>query len=142
MSSFFSDLRFRRSFACIQMFPPMFWFLLQVLLSLKKRIKLEEAPFLVFQLDQLGIDAKVRKYDLSATTYIRQVSMKSLEFKGQAAHGTGFCGFTGINAGTEKLQRIVVLLIFWFQTLLVIRCVSSAPRLRLEPSFSKWSSGR
>uniref|UniRef100_A0A3Q2FD83 Vacuolar protein sorting 13 homolog C n=1 Tax=Cyprinodon variegatus TaxID=28743 RepID=A0A3Q2FD83_CYPVA len=68
----------------------------QVLLSLKKRIKLEEAPFLVFQLDQLGIDAKVRKYDLSATTYIRQVSMKSLEFKGQAAHGAGFCGFTGI----------------------------------------------
>uniref|UniRef100_A0A3Q2DLX0 Vacuolar protein sorting 13 homolog C n=1 Tax=Cyprinodon variegatus TaxID=28743 RepID=A0A3Q2DLX0_CYPVA len=49
----------------------------QVLLSLKKRIKLEEAPFLVFQLDQLGIDAKVRKYDLSATTYIRQVSMKN-----------------------------------------------------------------
>uniref|UniRef100_A0A3Q2G8Y9 Vacuolar protein sorting 13 homolog C n=1 Tax=Cyprinodon variegatus TaxID=28743 RepID=A0A3Q2G8Y9_CYPVA len=96
LSSFFSDLRFCRSLACIQMFPPMFWFLLQVLLSLKKRIKLEEAPFLVFQLDQLGIDAKVRKYDLSATTYIRQVSMKSLEFKGQAAHGAGFCGFTGI----------------------------------------------
>ncbi|XP_035991633.1 vacuolar protein sorting-associated protein 13C isoform X3 [Fundulus heteroclitus] len=53
----------------------------QVLLCLKKHIKQEETPFLVFQLDQLGINAKVRKYDMSATTYIRHVSMKSLEFK-------------------------------------------------------------
>ncbi|KAM4744636.1 intermembrane lipid transfer protein VPS13C isoform 3-T3 [Anableps anableps] len=53
----------------------------EVLLSLKKHFNQQEAPFLVFQLDQLGISTKVRKYDLSATTYIRQVSMKSLEFK-------------------------------------------------------------
>ncbi|MEQ2274133.1 hypothetical protein XENORESO_014580 [Xenotaenia resolanae] len=53
----------------------------EVLLSLKKLIKQEEAPFLVFQLDQLGINTKVRMYDMSATTYIRQVSVKSLEFK-------------------------------------------------------------
>lgn len=58
-----------------------------MLLSLKKRSDQREAPFLVFQLDQLGIHTKVRRFDLCATTYIRQVSMKSLEFKGQT--GTG-----------------------------------------------------
>ncbi|MEQ2157611.1 hypothetical protein GOODEAATRI_003488 [Goodea atripinnis] len=47
----------------------------EVLLSLKKLIKQEEAPFLVFQLDQLGINTKVRMYDMSATTYIRQTQM-------------------------------------------------------------------
>uniref|UniRef100_A0A3Q2C8D3 Vacuolar protein sorting 13 homolog C n=1 Tax=Cyprinodon variegatus TaxID=28743 RepID=A0A3Q2C8D3_CYPVA len=75
----------------------------QVLLSLKKRIKLEEAPFLVFQLDQLGIDAKVRKYDLSATTYIRQVSMKSLEFKDSV--GDPLCLISSsAEAGAELLK--------------------------------------
>uniref|UniRef100_A0A1A8GA63 Vacuolar protein sorting 13 homolog C n=1 Tax=Nothobranchius korthausae TaxID=1143690 RepID=A0A1A8GA63_9TELE len=53
----------------------------EVLLSLKKSIEQKEAPFLVFQLDHLGINTEVRKYDMSATTYIRKVSMKSLEFK-------------------------------------------------------------
>uniref|UniRef100_A0A1A7WXB8 Vacuolar protein sorting 13 homolog C n=1 Tax=Iconisemion striatum TaxID=60296 RepID=A0A1A7WXB8_9TELE len=53
----------------------------EVLLSLKKSIEQKESPFLVFQLDHLGINTKVRKYDMSATTYIRKVSMKSLEFK-------------------------------------------------------------
>ncbi|XP_070411206.1 intermembrane lipid transfer protein VPS13C isoform X2 [Nothobranchius furzeri] len=53
----------------------------EVLLSLKKSIEQKESPFLVFQLDHLGINTEVRKYDMSATTYIRKVSMKSLEFK-------------------------------------------------------------
>uniref|UniRef100_A0A3B3YD34 Vacuolar protein sorting 13 homolog C n=1 Tax=Poecilia mexicana TaxID=48701 RepID=A0A3B3YD34_9TELE len=57
---------------------PPFCFLLQVLLSLKKRLDQQEAPFLVLQLDQLGIHTKVRMFDLCATTYIRRVSVVPL----------------------------------------------------------------
>ncbi|KAM4592302.1 intermembrane lipid transfer protein VPS13C isoform 6-T6 [Odontesthes bonariensis] len=53
----------------------------EVLLTLKKPRQQSEAPFLVFQLAQLGVNTKVRKYDLCATTYIKTVSVKCLEFK-------------------------------------------------------------
>ncbi|MEQ2217207.1 hypothetical protein XENOCAPTIV_029627 [Xenoophorus captivus] len=62
-----------------------------VLLSLKKLIKQEEAPFLVFQLDQLGINTKVRMYDMSATT--RRVSFTNLlsMFHQADRSGPDFC---------------------------------------------------
>lgn len=59
-------------------------FLCKVLLTLKKPREQKELPFLVFQIAQLGIDTKVRKYDMCATTYIKKITMKCLEFKGQS----------------------------------------------------------
>ncbi|XP_032413243.1 vacuolar protein sorting-associated protein 13C isoform X9 [Xiphophorus hellerii] len=75
----------------------------EVLLSLKKCPDQQEAPFLVFQLDQLGIHTKVRRFDLCATTYIRQVSMKSLEFKD--ATGDPLCLIrSSAESGAELLK--------------------------------------
>ncbi|XP_027870643.1 vacuolar protein sorting-associated protein 13C isoform X9 [Xiphophorus couchianus] len=75
----------------------------EVLLSLKKSPDQQEAPFLVFQLDQLGIHTKVRRFDLCATTYIRQVSMKSLEFKDAA--GDPLCLIrSSAESGAELLK--------------------------------------
>ena len=57
---------------------------LQVLLTLKKPREKTETPFLVLHVAHLGIDTKVRKYDMCATTYIKKITMKCLEFKGQS----------------------------------------------------------
>uniref|UniRef100_A0A671VVB0 Vacuolar protein sorting 13 homolog C n=1 Tax=Sparus aurata TaxID=8175 RepID=A0A671VVB0_SPAAU len=51
----------------------------EVLLTLKKPREQKESPFLVFQVAQLGIDTKVRKYDMCATTYINKITMKCLD---------------------------------------------------------------
>ncbi|XP_037835905.1 vacuolar protein sorting-associated protein 13C isoform X2 [Kryptolebias marmoratus] len=53
----------------------------EVLLSLKKPMEQKESPFLVFLLHHLGMNTKVRKYDMCATTFIKKVSMKCMEFK-------------------------------------------------------------
>lgn len=58
-------------------------FLSKASLSLKKLREQEEEPFLILHVTHLGIDVKVHKFDLCATTYIKEVTMKSLEFKGQ-----------------------------------------------------------
>ncbi|XP_067298474.1 intermembrane lipid transfer protein VPS13C isoform X7 [Pseudorasbora parva] len=52
----------------------------EVMLKLKKSKNGQESPFLVLHVAQLGIDTKVRKYDMEATTYIKTISMKCLEF--------------------------------------------------------------
>ncbi|XP_052416330.1 intermembrane lipid transfer protein VPS13C isoform X5 [Carassius gibelio] len=52
----------------------------EVMLRLKKSKNGEECPFLVLHIAHLGIDTKVRKYDMEATTYIKNISMKCLEF--------------------------------------------------------------
>lgn len=56
-----------------------------MLLTLKKQ---QEKPFLVLQVSHLGIDTKVRKYDMCATTYIRKIGVKCPEFKGRT-HPSG-----------------------------------------------------
>ncbi|KAI2662683.1 Vacuolar protein sorting-associated protein 13C [Labeo rohita] len=53
---------------------------LPVMLKLKKSKNGKECPFLVLHAAQLGINTKVRKYDMEATTYIKTISMKCLEF--------------------------------------------------------------
>uniref|UniRef100_A0A4W6CNZ5 Vacuolar protein sorting 13 homolog C n=1 Tax=Lates calcarifer TaxID=8187 RepID=A0A4W6CNZ5_LATCA len=58
----------------------------EVLLTLKKPREQKESPFLVFHVAHLGIDTKVRKYDMCATMYIKKIAMKCLEFKGQKLH--------------------------------------------------------
>uniref|UniRef100_A0A4W6CPA1 Vacuolar protein sorting 13 homolog C n=1 Tax=Lates calcarifer TaxID=8187 RepID=A0A4W6CPA1_LATCA len=55
----------------------------EVLLTLKKPREQKESPFLVFHVAHLGIDTKVRKYDMCATMYIKKIAMKCLEFKGK-----------------------------------------------------------
>ncbi|KAL1271436.1 hypothetical protein QQF64_030452, partial [Cirrhinus molitorella] len=52
----------------------------KVMLELKKSKNGKECTFLVLHASQLGIDTKVRKYDMEATTYIKTISMKCLEF--------------------------------------------------------------
>lgn len=58
-------------------------FLSKAVLTLKKLRAQDETPFLVLHVTHLGIEVRVRKFDLCATTYIKEVTMKSLEFKGQ-----------------------------------------------------------
>ncbi|XP_015199108.2 intermembrane lipid transfer protein VPS13C isoform X2 [Lepisosteus oculatus] len=52
----------------------------EVLVKLKKRKNQKECPFLVLQVSQVGIETKIRNYDMCATTYLRKISMKCLEF--------------------------------------------------------------
>uniref|UniRef100_A0A8C4NUD4 Vacuolar protein sorting-associated protein 13C n=1 Tax=Dicentrarchus labrax TaxID=13489 RepID=A0A8C4NUD4_DICLA len=51
----------------------------EVLLTLKKPREQKELPFLVLHVAHLGIDTKVRKYDMCATTYINKITMKCLD---------------------------------------------------------------
>lgn len=67
-----------------------FWFLFKVLLTLKKPKEQGESPFLVLQVSHLGIDTRVRKFEMCATTYIKEITMKCLEFKGLSLLQTGF----------------------------------------------------
>lgn len=60
---------------------------LKVLLTLKKPKEQKESPFLVFHVAHMGINTKVRKYDMSAATYIRKIALKCLEFKGYSTPG-------------------------------------------------------
>ncbi|KAG7468238.1 hypothetical protein MATL_G00140800 [Megalops atlanticus] len=53
----------------------------EVVVTLKKPRNQKECPFLVLQVSQLGINTRVCKYDMCASTYIRKISMKCLEFK-------------------------------------------------------------
>lgn len=78
-------------------------YLFKVLLTLKK-----DSPFLVFQLSQLGVNTKVRKYDMCATTYINEVSMKSLDF-------TGLSGFGFVLPEGSPVFYPLPVLIFRFQ---------------------------
>uniref|UniRef100_A0A8C4ZUL9 Vacuolar protein sorting 13 homolog C n=1 Tax=Gadus morhua TaxID=8049 RepID=A0A8C4ZUL9_GADMO len=52
----------------------------EVVVTLTKSQEQKEKAFLVFHMAQLGIDTKVRKSDMCATTYIKKISMKCLEF--------------------------------------------------------------
>ena len=56
---------------------------LQVVLKLQKTREEKENPFLVLHVAHLGINTKVRKYDMDATTYIKKITMKCLEFAGR-----------------------------------------------------------
>uniref|UniRef100_A0A3P9AR25 Vacuolar protein sorting 13 homolog C n=1 Tax=Maylandia zebra TaxID=106582 RepID=A0A3P9AR25_9CICH len=47
----------------------------EVLLTLKKPKEQKESPFLVFHVAHMGINTKVRKYDMSAATYIRKIAL-------------------------------------------------------------------
>ncbi|XP_073320353.1 intermembrane lipid transfer protein VPS13C isoform X2 [Pagrus major] len=75
----------------------------EVLLTLKKPREQKESPFLVFQVAQLGIDTKVRKYDMCATTYINKITMKCLEFKDSS--GEPLCLISSsVESGAELLK--------------------------------------
>uniref|UniRef100_A0AAY5L059 Vacuolar protein sorting 13 homolog C n=1 Tax=Esox lucius TaxID=8010 RepID=A0AAY5L059_ESOLU len=64
--------------------------IMEVVLTLKKSMSdQKESPFLVLHVAQLGIDTKVRKYDMVTTTYINKISMKCLEFND--SNGEALC---------------------------------------------------
>ncbi|XP_067454112.1 intermembrane lipid transfer protein VPS13C isoform X1 [Thunnus thynnus] len=75
----------------------------EVLLTLKKPREQKESPFLVFHIAHLGIDTKVRKYDMCATTYINKITMKCLEFKDSS--GEPLCLISSsVESGAELLK--------------------------------------
>ncbi|KAM9366322.1 intermembrane lipid transfer protein VPS13C [Symphorus nematophorus] len=75
----------------------------EVLLTLKKPREQKESPFLVFHVAQLGIDTKVRKYDMCATTYIKKITMKCLEFHDSS--GEPLCLISSsVESGAELLK--------------------------------------
>ncbi|KAM7405560.1 hypothetical protein PAMP_000001 [Pampus punctatissimus] len=74
----------------------------EVLLMLKKPRE-QESPFLVFHVGHLGINAKVRKYDMCATTYINKITMTCLEFKD--SRGEPLCLISSsVESGAELLK--------------------------------------
>uniref|UniRef100_A0A3B4TYL0 Vacuolar protein sorting 13 homolog C n=1 Tax=Seriola dumerili TaxID=41447 RepID=A0A3B4TYL0_SERDU len=74
----------------------------EVLLTLKKPIEQKESPFLLFHIAHLGIDTKVRKYDMCATTYINKITMKCLEFN---SSGEPLCLISSsVESGAELLK--------------------------------------
>uniref|UniRef100_UPI003AAD81DF intermembrane lipid transfer protein VPS13C n=1 Tax=Centroberyx gerrardi TaxID=166262 RepID=UPI003AAD81DF len=75
----------------------------EVVLKLKKPRQQAEVPFLLLHLEQLGIDTKVRKYDMCATAYIRKICMKCLEFTDSV--GEPLCLISSsVESGAELLK--------------------------------------
>ncbi|XP_051234052.1 intermembrane lipid transfer protein VPS13C isoform X4 [Dicentrarchus labrax] len=75
----------------------------EVLLTLKKPREQKELPFLVLHVAHLGIDTKVRKYDMCATTYINKITMKCLEFNDSS--GEPLCLISSsVESGAELLK--------------------------------------
>ncbi|KAF7642767.1 hypothetical protein LDENG_00251000, partial [Lucifuga dentata] len=75
----------------------------EVALTLKKPRDQQEAPFLLFHVAQLGIDIKLRKYDMCATTYIRKISMQCLEFTDGSGEPLSLIG-SSMESGTDLLK--------------------------------------
>ncbi|KAG7239597.1 hypothetical protein INR49_028749 [Caranx melampygus] len=75
----------------------------EVLLTLKKPTEVKESPFLLFHVAHLGIDTKVRKYDMCATMYINKITMKCLEFRDSS--GEPLCLISSsVESGAELLK--------------------------------------
>uniref|UniRef100_A0A8C5FMB7 Vacuolar protein sorting 13 homolog C n=1 Tax=Gadus morhua TaxID=8049 RepID=A0A8C5FMB7_GADMO len=75
----------------------------EVVVTLTKSQEQKEKAFLVFHMAQLGIDTKVRKSDMCATTYIKKISMKCLEFTGSG--GEPLCLISSsVESGAELLK--------------------------------------
>ncbi|KAL4641944.1 vacuolar protein sorting-associated protein 13C isoform X1 [Arapaima gigas] len=52
----------------------------EVVLKLKKIRNQKECPFLILYVDHVGIDTRMRQYDMCASTYIKKITLKCLEF--------------------------------------------------------------
>ncbi|KAJ3592882.1 hypothetical protein NHX12_005220, partial [Muraenolepis orangiensis] len=75
----------------------------EVVLKLTKSRGQKESAFLVLHMSQLGIDTRVRRSDLCATTYIKNISMKCLEFTDSA--GEPLCLIrSSVESGAELLK--------------------------------------
>uniref|UniRef100_A0A8C7JHE6 Vacuolar protein sorting 13 homolog C n=1 Tax=Oncorhynchus kisutch TaxID=8019 RepID=A0A8C7JHE6_ONCKI len=76
----------------------------EVVVKLKKsRSDQKESPFLVLHVAQLGIHTNVRKYDMVATTYIKKISMKCLEFSD--SNGEPLCLISSsVESGADLLK--------------------------------------
>ncbi|XP_074513317.1 intermembrane lipid transfer protein VPS13C isoform X9 [Sebastes fasciatus] len=76
----------------------------EVLLTLKKPREQQELPFLVFHVAHLGINTKVRKYDMCATAFINKITMKCLEFKDSS--GEPLCLISSSVASGAELLKV------------------------------------
>ncbi|TSM20261.1 Vacuolar protein sorting-associated protein 13C [Bagarius yarrelli] len=77
--------------------------IMEVLLTLKKPKNGVESPFLVLQAAELGIDTKVHKFDMMATTYIKTISVKCPNIQGY--HGEPVCVLSSsAKQGAELLK--------------------------------------
>ncbi|CAL8243628.1 unnamed protein product [Lota lota] len=75
----------------------------EVVLKLTKSQEQKESAFLVFHMAHLGIDTKVRKSDMCATTYIKKISMRCLEFTDSV--GEPLCLISSsVESGAELLK--------------------------------------
>ncbi|XP_046898786.1 vacuolar protein sorting-associated protein 13C isoform X4 [Hypomesus transpacificus] len=75
----------------------------EVVLKLQKTREEKENPFLVLHVAHLGINTKVRKYDMDATTYIKKITMKCLEFADSS--GEPLCLISSsVEPGAELLK--------------------------------------
>ncbi|XP_078056331.1 intermembrane lipid transfer protein VPS13C isoform X2 [Mustelus asterias] len=52
----------------------------EVVIELTKQINKQQSSFLIFHVVQLGTETKVRKYDLSATAYLKKIALNCCEF--------------------------------------------------------------
>ncbi|GCB63984.1 hypothetical protein scyTo_0011691, partial [Scyliorhinus torazame] len=52
----------------------------EVVVELTKQINKQKSSFLMFHVMQLGTETKVRKYDLSATAYLKKIALNCCEF--------------------------------------------------------------
>ncbi|XP_048376852.1 intermembrane lipid transfer protein VPS13C isoform X2 [Stegostoma tigrinum] len=52
----------------------------EVVVELTKQINKQKSSFLMFHVVQLGTETQVRKYDLSATAYLRKIALNCCEF--------------------------------------------------------------
>ncbi|KAG7254044.1 hypothetical protein CRUP_006971, partial [Coryphaenoides rupestris] len=74
-----------------------------VILKLTKLQGKKESAFLVLHMTHLGIDTKVRKCDIGATTYIKNISVKCLEFTDSG--GEPLCLISSsVESGAELLK--------------------------------------
>ncbi|KAG9352350.1 hypothetical protein JZ751_020763 [Albula glossodonta] len=75
----------------------------EVVLKLKKPQNKTEFPFLVLHIAHLGIDTRVRKFDMCASTYIKKITMKCLEFKDSNGEPLSIIS-SSVETGAELLK--------------------------------------
>ncbi|XP_018619206.2 vacuolar protein sorting-associated protein 13C isoform X1 [Scleropages formosus] len=75
----------------------------EVVLKLKKTRNQRECPFLVLYVDHVGIDTRMRQYDMCAATYIKKITLKCLEFSDSCGEPLSIVS-SSVESGGELLK--------------------------------------
>ncbi|XP_055363331.1 intermembrane lipid transfer protein VPS13C isoform X2 [Betta splendens] len=75
----------------------------EVVLTMNKPKDGKDSSFLIFHVANLGIDTKVRKYDMSATTYVKMITMKCLEFRDSSGEALCLIG-SSVESGHDLIK--------------------------------------